>query len=170
MALNAANKPEHMLSVPEIKILLRWFRRNGDFPAPQTRQALLTGLGETSHRGETSRRQQKRSQQLLWFLLRVPSPLFSPLGLQLTIVLTHKGEIDIPAALPCMLWARKNMMGGWEEEYEGSDETRRRRKRSVVEAMVEKQTINQSKNSRLADICHSSNTNKPVAWCNQNTN
>ena len=42
-----------MLSLPEIKILVLWFRRNGDFPAPQTRQALLlTRLGETSHQGD----------------------------------------------------------------------------------------------------------------------
>jgi len=67
---------------------------------------------ERPHTEETSRRQQKRSK-LLWFLLRVPSPLFSPLGLELTIVLAHKGEIEIPAALPCMIRARKNMKGGW---------------------------------------------------------
>jgi hypothetical protein len=34
------------------------------------------------------------------------------MALQLKIVVTHKGEIDIPAALPCMLWARKNTMKG----------------------------------------------------------
>ena len=85
----------------------------------------------------------------------LPSPQFSPLGPQLTIVLTHKREIDIPAALHCMLRARKM-------EYEGSNKTRRP-KQSEVEAKVEKQTGNQSKNSRLADmICHSSNA-KPVA-------
>ena len=30
MALRAANKPVYLLSVPEIKILVRWIRRNGD--------------------------------------------------------------------------------------------------------------------------------------------
>ena len=73
----------------------------------------------------------------------------------------------------CLAWfgqGRIWRVAGWEEKYEGSDETRRRkRKRSKVEAKVEKQTSNQIKNSRLADICHSSNT-KPVAWCKQNTN
>ena len=90
---------------------MRRFRRNGDFPVPQTRQAILTRLGETSHRGD----QQAPAEEIKTavVLAASPIPLFSPLGLEFTIVLAHKGEIEIPAALPCMLRARKNMKGGW---------------------------------------------------------
>ena len=44
-------------------------------------------------------------------------PLFSPLGLRLTIVLKHKGEIDIPDTLPCLLRIELAVLEG-EEEYE----------------------------------------------------
>jgi hypothetical protein len=71
MALRAANKPEHMLSVPEIKILVRWFRRNRDFPVPQTRQALLTRLGETSHRGD----QQAPAEEIKTAVVLAASPI-----------------------------------------------------------------------------------------------
>ena len=50
IALCAANKP--MLSAPEIKILVQWLWHSGDLPAPQTRQTLLTCLGETSQQGD----------------------------------------------------------------------------------------------------------------------
>jgi hypothetical protein len=54
------------------------------------------------------------------------------------------------------------------EEYEGWLAERRNMKEATKQgggsgaSKVEKQTSNQTKNSRLADICHSSNT-KPVA-------
>jgi len=42
-----------MLYVPEIKNLVRWFQRNSDLPALQTRsQPQLNQLGETSHQGD----------------------------------------------------------------------------------------------------------------------
>ena len=71
MALGAANKPEHMLSVPEIMILVRWFQCNGDFPALQTRQALLTRLGETSHQGD----QQAPAEEITTVVVLAASPI-----------------------------------------------------------------------------------------------
>ena len=110
MALRAANKAEKMLSVPEIKILLQCFRRNGDLPIPQTRQALLTRLVETSHRGD-----HQAPQEITTLALSPIPPILFSLSLWLPIGLTqNKGEIDIPA-LPCFEYScwrsRKNMKG-----------------------------------------------------------
>ena len=40
------------MSVPELKLMVRWYKRSGDLPVPQTRQALITRFDDTNHRGD----------------------------------------------------------------------------------------------------------------------
>ena len=64
------------------------------------RQALLTRLGETSHRGN----QQAPAEEIKTAVVLAASPIppILPLGLQLTIVLTHKGELTFqPHCFAC---------------------------------------------------------------------
>jgi len=40
------------MSVPELKLMVRWYKRSGDLPVPQTRQALITRFDDTNHCGD----------------------------------------------------------------------------------------------------------------------
>ena len=46
------NKTKEQMSVPELKLMVRWYKRSGDLPVPQTRQALITRFDDTNHRGD----------------------------------------------------------------------------------------------------------------------
>ena len=52
LTLKEQNKTKEQMSVPELKLMVRWYKRSGDLPVPQTRQALITRFDDTNHRGD----------------------------------------------------------------------------------------------------------------------
>ena len=40
------------MSVPELNLMVRYYKQSGDLPVPQTRQALITRFDDTNHRGD----------------------------------------------------------------------------------------------------------------------
>ena len=52
LTLKEQNKTKEQMSVPELKLMVRWYKQSGDLPVPQTRQALITRFDDTNHRGD----------------------------------------------------------------------------------------------------------------------
>ena len=52
LTLKEQNKTKEQMSVPELKLMVRWYKRSGDLPVPQTRQALIARFDDTNHRGD----------------------------------------------------------------------------------------------------------------------
>ena len=52
LTLKEQNKMKDQMSVPELKLTVRWYKRLGDKPVPQTRQALITRFVNTDHRDD----------------------------------------------------------------------------------------------------------------------
>ena len=75
------------MSVAELKVMLYWYNRSGEFLVPQTRQDLITRFNNTNHHGDQQPPFLSIHLLLLWWLLlRLLLLLFFPLLLLLLLI------------------------------------------------------------------------------------